>query len=77
MNNKIMENILEEKYQKRKSGFLINDMNISSTDIAQERINHYNKNRKIKINTNKGNNIKIFIEIKYLMIFIFIAFFIF
>ena len=61
MNNKIMENILEEKYLKRKSGFLINDMNISSSDIAQERINHYNKNRKIKINSelyNKESNTK-------------------
>ena len=61
MNNKIMENILEEKYLKRKSGFLINDMNISSTDIAQERINHYNKNRKTKINSelyNKESNTK-------------------
>ena len=56
-----MENILEEKYLKRKSGFLINDMNINSTDIAQERINHYNKNRKIKINNelyNKESNTK-------------------
>ena len=61
MNNKIMENILEEKYLKRKSGFLINDMNINSTDIAQERINHYNKNRKTKINSelyNKESNTK-------------------
>ena len=50
MYNKTMEIALEQKLSSRKNEYLLDDMNINSSDITKERINNYNKIRKNKIN---------------------------
>ena len=60
MYNKTMEITLEQKISSRKKEYLLEDMNISSSEITKERINNYNKIRKNKMNNqlyNKINNI--------------------
>ena len=60
MYNKTMEITLEQKISSRKKEYLLEDMNINSSEITKERINNYNKIRKNKMNNqlfNKINNI--------------------
>ena len=57
-----MEIALEQKLSSRKNEYLLDDMNINSSEITKERINNYNKIRKNKINNqlfNKVTNISI------------------
>ena len=42
--------ILDEQISKRKKKYFLDDININNSEIAKERINEYNKNRKNKIN---------------------------
>ena len=50
MYNKTMEIALEQKLSSRKNEYLLDDMNINSSDITKERINNYNKIHKNRIN---------------------------
>ena len=57
MYNKTMEIALEQKLSSRKNEYLLDDMNINSSDITKERINNYNKIHKNRINNQLFNKI--------------------
>ena len=71
-NNKNNENANKKSEDKKEE-----NNNSMNEDINEENDDPDNEDEIIKINFNKGNRICIFIEIKYLLIFIFISFLLF